>query len=1319
MKRSLLILFSIIWTLLPAYATLLRCIDTSDGLSSKRIIGIEKDLKGYMWFLTHEGADRYDGKNLTHYPLIANNQHIRPVSGSNTFLKGNNGTLWQVGSDGNLFQYSIQKDEFLLIHEFPAQNIAETNAPVSTGFIDSSHQIWYFEGGKIHIYQTNQKQEFILEGPSKEIPSAIAEAEKELYYIACQNGITLARWTNNELIYDALPQLKGIEDPSHLYFDQEHQILVIGTLNHGIYLYNRQTKEVKNILHQSNNIHINKVCKNLQNKSELLLATNGAGIFKLDLKRNLLKQAIERDDATTEQLKRSVVRDLYYDQNGKLWIASYLRGVFVYTSDAPTHQWMTHLPNNSQSLCNNHVTRIIEDSEGDIWYSTFDGVSCYFTKTNEWKHVSMPRDVIPSFGNHLILSLHETEPGKILAGGYMSKLYTIDKKNMSFSETAWYKPYEPLGHPGHYIRSIIKDQEGFIWTGGFPYLIGYHPERKESVQIQLNQPIYYLAEKDSSSLWIGTRNGLFMLNKKENQRVVALDGLDELGHIHHIYQDKKNLVTYIATQNQGLISYNNVTKKIRQYTEENSALNSNRVYCILSNEREELFLTTEEGVTCFHTKGQLFTNWEEEQGLGSTSFSQAAGVHTTKGELIFGSINGALQLSDSTSFAKKEQTKLVFKDLYLSYERTVPGDPESPLTQHIDDTESISLNQAHSIFSIEVGSVNFDTPSSILYSWKLDNFYEKWSTPTTRTRIRYMNLKPGDYKLRIRAISKENGHILEERHLNINIKKTFWSSWKGYIINLLCLLLISLLLLRFFSIKREGKKAKEKIRLFINSAEEIHTPLTLIKTPLQELLDKESLTDWGRRQLQLVIQSTDNLADMAKSFINFDEEEVEGAPLYVNKYELDNYLTSCIKPLQLILEKKQINLQHIRNEKQAEVWINKQKVDYIVRSLLLNTIKLTARREELELSTQIDETTWRLIIKSRQKSEEKEEQKPLGITILRKFLAKEKKIRKGAAMQLTYKLVKRHEGTIEFVNKREKELLIVLTLPLKGAYYTNEMLATNQFIPQEIITKMTALEAEHSNLTKREGKPTILLIENNEELRQIISDSLKQEYNLWEVSSSFEAFKLLEEKEPDLVLSDIMLPELDGYSICKEIKENERTKQIPVVLLTNEGDTKGLITALLNNVDKCIVKPFDVPLLKACISNVLHNKKILQSASTKTNSTEEVVKEKEYSSDELFLLKVTKIIEEHIDKELNIDQLCHAMLISRTSFYTKMKALTNQSPREFIRQIKMNKAEELLKSKHYTVSEIADMLGFSDPKYFTDIFKKHAGVTPSSFMKQN
>ncbi|MGL4851636.1 MAG: hybrid sensor histidine kinase/response regulator transcription factor [Phocaeicola sp.] len=1314
MKRIRLLIIFIVSFALHTFATPYRCIDTSNGLSSKRIISIEKDEKGYMWFLTHEGADRYDGKELTHYPLIDNGLLIHPSPIASTFLKGSNGTIWEVGLNGRLFEYNIDQNEFQVVHRFPSQTPTESSTPISKPYIDKSDQIWYFEGNNIHIYKTDLARSFTTPSPSFEAPSAIVETDKENYYIATKEGIFRARWSDNELIYQEPTELKEIKETSFLYFDEEHQILVIGTFDQGTFLYDLKKKKVIALSQKMSNIHISKIIENQYDHHELFLATIGAGVHKINLESYQIENAFPPESPIGEQLNRTVVRDLFFDESGNIWFGCYLKGIFIHPMDTPKHTWIRQNPNNPNSLVNNHITKVLEDSDGDIWFSTFDGVCCYFTQTKEWKKVSIPSHSFLPLGNHIILSICEESPGKFLAGGYMSKLYTIEKRNMTFSETPWFHSHERMNQSGHYIRSILKDNNGTIWIGGFPYLVRYEPRTQQSTNFMVNEPIYRLTQKDSSSIWVGTSNGLLLLDI-EKQQLKKMELIPEIGHINDIFQDVKEEKTYIGTLNQGFISYNNTTNKVTQYKDENTSLNSNNIYCIVPNMKEELLLSTEKGISIFNTTERTFANWKEEEGLGATNFSQAAGTRTQRGEIIFGGVNGAILLSDTASFTQKKHSKMVFNDFYILYQKVIPGKDNSPLSQHIDNTQKVILNHDQNIFSLVVGSVNFENASSILYSWKLDNFYEKWTTPSTNKRIQYMNLKPGSYKLRVRALSKENKHVLEERHLDIHIKDSFWTSWTGWVIYLSFLSLAGILLTRYLRIEKDREASKDKIQFFTNTAHDILTPLTLIKTPLNELLIKEELSEWGKNRLKVAIQSTENLADLTRTFINSLNKENSTIAIHVADYELNEYLKSCITPFEAIACQKEITISIVPKSGNIQIWIDKNKMNYILRNLLISIIKQTTKGGEIRFETEIKENEWIVTIHSTPPTDAPKAER----LFYKQFFKNEnekvtEEMKSGMTILTTTRLVKKHAGNMIIYNQKEEQISIKLSFPITSPLYEY-----NAFVK-------TVRRTENENAIKLETettiqKPTLLLVENNEDLRIIIADSLSEEFQLREATNTTEAVEKIKIKQPDIIVSDIKMPELDGYTLCKQLKENIETSHIPVILLTTETNNESMLIGLKNKADKCIVKPFDMQLLKANIHNILENKEIQRKAFSKMQiaSLSEIDKEADFDIEQLFMIRVTEAIKESIHKELNVDNLCSTLNMSRSSFYTKIKALTNQSPSEFIRSTKMKRAEELLKSKRYTVAEIADMTGFSDPKYFTDIFKKYYGLTPSAYMKQH
>ena len=340
----------------------------------------------------------------------------------------------------------------------------------------------------------------------------------------------------------------------------------------------------------------------------------------------------------------------------------------------------------------------------------------------------------------------------------MSGMYKIDKKNMT---TQYFIPQtlnDDTIKPDKYIRCIYKDWDNLIWAGGYYNLKSYDMDTKEMHCYKMDFPITYITNKDAHNLWIGTINGLYQFNKV-NQELKAVNLDSELGCINTIYQSKKN-ITFIGTHGSGIWIYNNYTEKVTNYHVNNSALISNNIHCILSTLEDDLIISTEKGLTRFKTKEKIFSNWTKEQGLMSTSFNQAAGVHTRDKKFIFGCGDGAIELADTVTLPHQFKSKMVFDNFRLLYQKVMPGEKGSPLKKEIDDTRHIILNYDQNIFSLDVSSINYDNPSNIVYSWKLEGFYDEWTSLTNDNRIRYTNIGPGKYKLRVRAILMDDHHLL-------------------------------------------------------------------------------------------------------------------------------------------------------------------------------------------------------------------------------------------------------------------------------------------------------------------------------------------------------------------------------------------------------------------------------------------------------------------------------------------------------------------------------------------------------------------------------
>lgn len=1324
MKRILLLIIYFTTSfILPAAAQLYQYMNTTDGLSSRRVISIQKDRKGYMWFLTHEGIDRYNGKQYVHYPLSVDGKVMKSFPNLNTLQIDTAGVIWEIGKNGYIFKYNSLKDDYELACNFSDRDKSNSGLPLTATHIDQNNRIWLCTKNKQYIFDTAKQKLITLKSPIEEEITSIAEAEDNLFFLGTNHNVYCVLLEGNQLYIREHDKLSDFHIVNYLYFHKNTETLIIGTLLDGIFLYNVHNKQLADIKDGLPDVNVNAIIDNPKRLDEALIATNGAGVYKLNLFTRQLQPYLVADHNHSNRMSGNIINDIFIDEDEKVWMAVYPTGITAYLDNFPGYKWIQHSYDNPNSLIDNQVNAILEDSDGDIWLATSNGISFYNRKNRQWKSLLSSYQNDTRNQNHVFISLCESSPGKILVGGYMSGMYLINKPDMTARYFLPKLSRQGNIRPDKYIRCIYKDSAGTIWAGGYYNLKSYNPQTKEADCYSIDFPVTCIVDKDQDNLWIGTINGLYSFNK-QSKAMKPVNLSSEIGCINTIYQDTSK-VTYIGTHGSGMWVYNNHTDKVTHYYSKNSALLSNNIYCILPYPDGNLIISTENEISRFRTKERIFSNWTQEQGLMCGNFNPSSGIHTRSGHFIFGSGEGIIELSDSIIPPHQYKSKMVFSDFCILYQKVLPGDKDSPLDKEIDDMEHITLNHDQNIFSLNVSSINYDNPSNVVYSWKLEGFYDEWTTPAADHLIRYTNISPGDYKLRVRAILLDDEHVLEERSIRITVTPPFWSTlWAGAVY-IAIIVLIASSILRYLWLRKDRNNSKEKIQFFINTAHDIRTPLTLIKAPLGEILKSERLTEQGKANISLAIQNTDNLSELTSNLINFEKEELYTSAIYVSRYELNTYLKSYLKQFDLYARKKEIAILFESSFDELEVWIDRNKMDSIIRNLMTNALKYTPQGGSIKVQTSRNKTHWTLTVSDTGIGISDNDQKKMFKTLFRGRNATNLQITgSGIGMLLTYRLVKNHGGKVSMYSTEDVGTTFRLTFPVKSRKYNHRTPSgkeENNPLPvtggEEITDTLPDTTAE-PKLPEAEAS-SILIVEDNVELRTFLMQTLADEYHVCGAENGQEALNKIKEKQPDLVISDIMMPVMNGDQMCRILKNDMETSHIPIILLTALNDKDSIIKGLETKADKYIIKPFDVDVLKANIANVLANKELARKRFAQFNFEAEENNRSETDLDQAFIIKATEIIKASTNKEMNVDILCAALNMSRSSFYNKIKALTNYAPSDFIRKVRMSQAATLLKSKKYTVAEVSDMVGFGDPKYFTDTFKKYYGVPPSTYMKQN
>ena len=741
-------------------------------------------------------------------------------------------------------------------------------------------------------------------------------------------------------------------------------------------------------------------------------------------------------------------------------------------------------------------------------------------------------------------------------------------------------------------------------------------------------------------------------------------------------------------------------------------------------------MSTESGLTSFYPEEKKFHNWTKDMGLMPPHFNALSGVLRKNKKFIFGSSDGAVEFDKDMKLPRGYSSKMIFSDFKLFYQTIYPDDEDSPLRTSINETKELKLKYNQNIFSLQVSSINYDYPSNILYSWRLEGFYDEWSKPGTENTIRYTNLAPGKYTLRVRTISNEDKRIvLEERSMDIVIAQPFWLTIWAMLLYAAFLCLIAIILLRILILRKQRKVSDEKIHFFINTAHDIRTPLTLIKAPLEELREKEELSKEGISNMNTALRNVNALLRLTTNLINFERADVYSSELYISEHELNTFMNEIFNAFQQYANIKHINFTYESNFRYMNVWFDKEKMESIFKNIISNALKYTPENGNVQVFVSETSDSWSVEVRDTGIGIPANEQKKLFKLHFRGSNAINSKVTgSGIGLMLVWKLVRLHKGKINLSSIENQGSVIKITFPKDSKRFRKAHLATPSKQRQEIkvVDNVPPPSPEiYENAQKKENinHRRILIVEDNDELRNYLSQTLSEEYVVQVCSNGKEALTIIPEYKPELVISDIMMPEMRGDELCQAIKNNIETSHIPVILLTALNNEKDILSGLQIGADEYVVKPFNIGILKANVANLLANRALLRSKYANLDLDDEEHDEDcincSQDIDWKFIANVKKNVEDNIDNPaLTVDVLCSLMGMSRTSFYNKLRALTDQAPGDYIRLIRLKRAVQLLKEDTHTITEIAEMTGFSDAKYFREVFKKHYNVSPSQYGKE-
>jgi len=1276
-----------------------------------------------MWFSTRAGIDRYDGSSFRYYPLVTSISQSGVVSRSNFVEADPSGNIWAYDANGNLFRYVDSSDSF--IHDANlSQKLGKGNIALRGIFFDASGKMFVFGSFGLAEYDylsTKEVRSVLLSGADNPPDiCAIYALPDNRYAVGSLNGVYIMSRQSDGYNLDELKfATSGSRRVHGMAFDKANNILYFGTFGGDIFTWNLNDGDIEKVT----NISILSSVRNLNIiGNDLYITTDGYGLLIWNMSSAQTTEHYTAKNYNQNTLSSDAIYDIHVDKDNRIWLATYSGGVSVMDKNLPDFRFIYNSEKNSLPY-NNSISSILATSNGQMWFGSNNGLSTY--SDGKWHHL-LNND--PGT-RHLTLALCEDNQGNVWAGGVFGiSGICIDKKTLKVKDRLSDIIARNRKKDVKNLYAVFCDSHGTMWFGGlFGKTIAYNPESGKYNEYKTHS-VNSISEF-KNNLIIGTAYGLFHLDTNKGEFVPwpTLPIREKSvfrNYINYIYPFGETL--WFSTE-QGLVCYDISKETMKVYTR-SDGLASNVVYAIRSDVLGKIWVSTDRGLSSIDPVNNKIYSFDIKNGLKEDQFNPRAVASTADKRLLFGTVNGVLSFDPEQISKRPISGKLYFNDLLINHRSVY--DPESTYkpVSSVDNLREITLQDDENNFSLNFSAINYSYASRIYYRWKLIGYDKAFIDSRSGSNPSYANVPSGKYQFVAEAVDAVDKIVLDSRTLSIEVKPPWWDTWYARLTYGIILILLIYFIFKIIRNRIEQRDYERKILYFTDTAHEIKTPITLILGPLQKLCE-DDLSDKNKKSyLDMAIKHTKKLNLLVNRLMDFQRAEMHAMKLEVARYDIVDFIKSQTDKFYPSAIQKQIKLT-FRNELTDEyLWFDISSMEIIISNLISNALKYTPEGGTIDVSL-LPYGRKGIIIEVSDSGIgiSKESQKQL----FQRFYRGRNAINSGEngsgiGLLLSRTLTELHGGKLEVSSELNKGSIFRVTLNYGNSHlknnrnvsiikdqYQDNISEPGAFTPLINDSVNTIDDYLSSNTTLE--KPLILVVEDNEDLRLFIRRSLEENYHIEEAPDADTAIILLSDIIPDLIISDVVMPGMDGYEFCRKLKSEISTSHIPLVLLTALDEKSNMIQGYDCGADNYITKPFDITLVKMKIENIINSRRLLKEQLMKNIGGDQTVS-MQNNADDLFLRRVISKLEANItNPDYSIDQLCLSMKISRSTFYNKIKGLTNHTPNDFVRIFRLNKAAQLLKNGEHNVNEVADLTGFADTKYFSTIFKKHFGVSPSKY----
>ncbi|MGV8138781.1 MAG: two-component regulator propeller domain-containing protein [Mangrovibacterium sp.] len=1335
-----------------------------NGMSSDWVTALCQDRDGFVWIGTNRGLNRFDGHNMTVF-------EARP--GDTTSLTNNTisciredllQNLWVGTSFGINIRHagslSFRQISLFNHNAFGCNDLNNINdiliSEKGTVYIGTHQGFFTWEGGLFRHHLVDSLSF------SAAINNVLSFAEDH------KGNIWMGTSTHSIVCYEPKGTIKHISLP-HLYegkyvngqqrlFADSGQLLWIGSQS-GMYVYDLN----RNAWHDELNMTLyrligSKLITGIQEdkNGRIWVATDGAGIFIFDKEQGTTENLLF-DAGEPGSLSSNGLYCLLIGRDQMVWAGTYKHGLDFYKPGSRKFRLIQTDPKNKNSLNLNDVDCVMEDSHGRIWIGTNGGgINILDRKTGKFNYIRAGGE--EGLSSDIVVSLYEDHHKDIWIGTYFGGLNRLDHQTGKITVFK-HKLDDPSSLSDDRIWSIAEDAQHNLWIGTLGGGLNlFQPETEtfkcyaaENSNLAGNY-INHLSIGYDNRLWVCTSDGLSVYDQRTGSfesfiNPVSDTGTNTFGSLISAFKDSRGWQWLCGTR--GLIRFDPVKHKA-DMIDKRSGLLSNSVYRMLEDKQGNLWVSSSWGISKISIDRSVrdtsftmsFVHFDEADGLQGIEFSETTSLKTKEGEMIFGGVRGLNIFRPEEIVLDTEVPPLIFTNLRIFNTVIDPGTEFNRrviLNKFLNHTDEIVLKHAENLFSVEFAALTFLFPEKSRYRYKLEGFDEGWfETDGTANFATFTNLNHGDYILRVIGSNADGIWNTEGISLKIKILPPFFKTWYAMLIYIF-VITMALLALRYMILFRERMKVELdmersearrlhemdmlKLKFFTNVSHEFLTPLTLIFSPVEKLLSMVK-DEPEKRYLDHIYQNTKKLRNMVVQLLDFRKMEGQGLSFNPSWGDIVAFIRSTVAAFVDLSENRHIELRLVTGLEEFYMMFDRDKIERTLFNLLSNAFKYTPVSGlvivlvELEPGSDPGNETGRtkLIIRVKDNGTGIH---PANLERIFDRFYQEENPEAGAqgtgiGLSLAREYVQLHGGTISVESALHIGTCFRIVLPAEEMI---DMKATKQQLVQETKFPAKACSSfpESGMGTARKNKPSVLIVEDNDDLRLYLRENLEDEYDVLEAENGMHALHILDKTLPDLIITDIMMPGMDGIEFCRRVKSDKISCHIPLIFLTAKVSEIQELDGLRAGADDYVTKPFNLDILLTKAGNLIRLKQNIRDV-FKTKTPIEPKDISITSLDEKFIRKAFDIIEEQMGNErFSVNEFSKQLGISRMQLYNKLVSLTGSTPLEFIRTLRLKRAAQLLEKSQMSVSEIAYQVGFNDPRYFSIMFKKEFGTLPSMY----